>query len=61
MTPTHPAHRWDRARWLSSCSRLAPSAAHAADTGGRIDHVETDGDPISVLFSVPGLPRGRHP
>jgi tight adherence protein B len=39
----------------------APLAAHAADTGGRIDHVETDGDSVSVLYSVPGLPSGVTP
>ncbi len=39
----------------------APSAAHAADDGGRIDHVETDGDSVSVLYSVPGLPSGVTP
>jgi tight adherence protein B len=39
----------------------APLAAHAEDTGGRIDHVETDGDTVSVLYSVPGLPEGVTP
>ncbi len=39
----------------------APLAAHAADDGGRIDHVETDGDSVSVLYSVPGLPSGVTP
>ena len=39
----------------------APSAAHAADDGGRIDHVETDGGSVSVLYSVPGLPSGVTP
>ena len=39
----------------------APLAAHAAEDSGRIDHVETDGDSVSVLYSVPGLPSGVTP
>lgn len=34
-----------------------PSAAHADDAPvGRLDHVESKGDKVQVLFSVPGLP-----
>ena len=40
---------------------LAPAAAVAEDGGGRIDHVETPGDNVSVLYSVPGLPSGVTP
>jgi tight adherence protein B len=38
-----------------------PLTAMGADTGGRIDHVETAGGQVNVLFSVPGLPDGVTP
>ncbi len=38
-----------------------PSVAHAADTEGRIDHVETSGADVTVLYSIPGLTAGVTP
>lgn len=43
---------------LLAMSMTMPLSAHAADDGGRIDHVETADGEVNVLFSVPGLPSG---
>lgn len=40
---------------------LTASAAHADDVVGRLDHVESQGDQITALFSIPGLPDDVEP
>jgi len=40
---------------------LTSSAAHADDAVGRLDHVESGGDQITALFSIPGLPEDVDP
>jgi tight adherence protein B len=40
---------------------LSASPAHAEDPVGRLDHVESGGDEVKVLFSIPGLPEGVDP
>lgn len=40
---------------------VGATAAFAADSGGRIDHVETADDAVTVLYSVPGLATGTIP